>query len=941
MIVRGLHLGLLGGAIDREGSQSPTIATARITPAALERGDVAAALAEVEGWPAPRTTWLWRLDGAPIGAEQSVAVPAAGALTCVVTATNAAGATSVELGPVAVAEPAAPPTFIVAPSVAAPTVRVGQTLLLEEGVAAGSPAPTMTGRLTLDGIDVTSRMQGLAFTPDAAGELVWTVTARNTAGAVEAAATAAALAASTEPAAAFRVSAASDADFSATMWGLSATAGQCVVVAICLGELSAAIPTAGWTIGGRPMTEVFRTTPAAGQAAIVFLGVALDADLRDPTLACAAASMPALRIALGYWVLDAVDLAPVDTAHDQTAAPAPLSLTLDTATGGAALAVMVGRSGSGHASSVALDGTLAGLTKVVDAALGADGMLSMAWVGAGDAAQAGAAVMFQPQGVNDHAVRQAAAVALRPMTFDGAVGFGRFTTGGRGKPLYTVTNTAASGPGSLAAALTAAAATGGGRILIEAEGGLQLPDRLRINVDNLTIDASGAPGMGFWFQGGEVWFSANNVIARNLRFYPGSNFVGANPQGRDAVRIDRPAADGAQENLYFENCDFAFGLDETLSVFPYDGAGAVSRDITFHNCIVAESCHANLHVDESNGRVGDHGKAILFGPWAERITFYGGLIVSHDDRAPRTLAKQTEMVSTVVANYGATSVQIAAPDDDLADHGELHSLNNAFLRGPQRPPNAATASHRILMSAIDPVGWLYETGAFTGRWTAAGGFDAAALASWWRYDPREPSNPAVSIPNAGGFENRATSISTPLFTPSQDWSAAPTAQEAFLSLGERVGARNALGQRHPLMARVIGYTTAATPFETSAGWHGAAYARAMIPDEARAIGATVASGAATVTVTLPAAATALPGATWTGVNVAVVNAYAAAYAAGSFPPSRTANSWAQAISRAGALAGGPVAFSGLPAGFYVVRLRYTAASGATLDLYTGRPVVVT
>lgn len=190
MSLRGLQLGLLGGANGRQGGEPPTITNAMISPAALERGDVAEALAEIGGWPQPATTWLWRLDGAPIGADRSVVVPAAGALSCVVTATNASGTASVELGPITVAEPAAAPVFTTAPSISTPIARVGETLTLEEGVATGSPAPMLTGRLTLNGVDVTSRMRGLTFTPDVAGELVWTVRAENAAGAVEAGATA-------------------------------------------------------------------------------------------------------------------------------------------------------------------------------------------------------------------------------------------------------------------------------------------------------------------------------------------------------------------------------------------------------------------------------------------------------------------------------------------------------------------------------------------------------------------------------------------------------------------------------------------------------------------------------------------------------------------------------------------------------------------------------
>lgn len=95
--------------------------------------------------------------------------------------------------PVVVADSGPPvqaPTATAPPLIAPTAPMVGQTVTITEGQYSGSGPITITGVLTLDGVDVTAQMSGTSYTipgdtPDQAA-LVWTETARNPGGTAQA-----------------------------------------------------------------------------------------------------------------------------------------------------------------------------------------------------------------------------------------------------------------------------------------------------------------------------------------------------------------------------------------------------------------------------------------------------------------------------------------------------------------------------------------------------------------------------------------------------------------------------------------------------------------------------------------------------------------------------------------------------------------------------------
>ena len=157
--------------------------------------------------------------------------------------------------------------------------------------------------------------------------------------------------------------------------------------------------------------------------------------------------------------------------------------------------------------------------------------------------------------------------------FPGAQGWGRYATGGRTGSVYHVTNLNDSGTGSLRDAVSQP-----NRIVVfDVSGVIRINSRIVFS-KNLYVAGQTAPGEGVTVYGDGVSFSgADNIIVRYMRFRMGHK----GSSGKDCAGI----ANG--QNMIFDHCSFAWGLDETFSINP-DGKGSTPEYITLQHCVVGQ-----------------------------------------------------------------------------------------------------------------------------------------------------------------------------------------------------------------------------------------------------------------------------------------------------------------------------------------------------------------
>ena len=109
-----------------------------------------------------------------------------------------------------------------------------------------------------------------------------------------------------------------------------------------------------------------------------------------------------------------------------------------------------------------------------------------------------------------------ASAQAQQLAFPGAEGFGAYATGGRGGEVVHVTNLKASGPGSLAEAVSKP-----NRIVVFDVGGVIDVTNVNLTISsNITIAGQTAPGDGICLKDYTLGVYADNVIIRFIRSRP-------------------------------------------------------------------------------------------------------------------------------------------------------------------------------------------------------------------------------------------------------------------------------------------------------------------------------------------------------------------------------------------------------------------------------------
>ena len=254
---------------------------------------------------------------------------------------------------------------------------------------------------------------------------------------------------------------------------------------------------------------------------------------------------------------------------------------------------------------------------------------------------------------------QAHAASLEK-AFEGAVGFGQYTQGGRGGITYVVTslddNPEHPEPGTLRHAVKQK----GARIVEFAVSGvIHLKDVLEITRDHITINGQTSP-YGIVIAGAQTSIKANQVILRYLRFRPGIE------QGEgDALN-----ARGRQD-IIIDHCSLSWANDEVASFYN-------NQRFTLQNSIISES------LKEAGHHKGSHGYGGIWG--GAKASFIRNVIVHHDSRNPRINGyrlkppyPQSETLvdirNNVFYNWGDNSGY-------GAEGGKFNLINNFYKPGP-------------------------------------------------------------------------------------------------------------------------------------------------------------------------------------------------------------------------------------------------------------------
>ncbi|MCC9137247.1 polysaccharide lyase family 1 protein [Pontibacter silvestris] len=269
----------------------------------------------------------------------------------------------------------------------------------------------------------------------------------------------------------------------------------------------------------------------------------------------------------------------------------------------------------------------------------------------------------------------------QPLAFPGAEGFGKYTTGGRGGEVYTVTNLNDSGPGSLREAIWK---KGPRTIVFAVSGTIDLEAPLDINNGDITIAGQSAPGDGVCLRNYPVSVKADNVIIRYMRFRLGD---------KKAQEADAIGGTKGKSNIIIDHCSMSWATDEGASFYS-------NKNFTLQWCIIAESLNQSVH------HKGDHGYGGIWG--GEGATFHHNLLANHNSRNPRfsgsssTTNSADELVdfrNNVIFNWKNNSIY-------GGEKGRYNLVNNYLKPGP-----ATLESKRDrILEPYAPYGQFYVAG---------------------------------------------------------------------------------------------------------------------------------------------------------------------------------------------------------------------------------------
>jgi pectate lyase len=280
---------------------------------------------------------------------------------------------------------------------------------------------------------------------------------------------------------------------------------------------------------------------------------------------------------------------------------------------------------------------------------------------------------------------QTSAFAEVDRAFPGALGWAADTAGGRGGKIVRVTTLAASGPGSLRAALE----LNEPRIVVFEVGGVIDLERQTLQVVSpfLTIAGQTAPSPGITVIKGGMDIKTHDVIVQHLRIRPGEAGAARGTWGEDAISTQGPAY-----NIIVDHCSLTWATDENLSASgprftgetPDEWRKGTSHRITFSHNILAEGLADSTHPKL------EHSKGSLIHDNVSDLLIYGNLYAHNFERSPLFKGGvHGVIVNNFIYNPGPRAVhynlQALEWGSVPLQNGRMTVVGNVLRAGPSTP----------------------------------------------------------------------------------------------------------------------------------------------------------------------------------------------------------------------------------------------------------------
>ena len=253
------------------------------------------------------------------------------------------------------------------------------------------------------------------------------------------------------------------------------------------------------------------------------------------------------------------------------------------------------------------------------------------------------------------------------LAFPGAEGFGAYATGGRGGTVVHVTNLNASGPGSLADAVSQPNRT----VVFDVGGVIDITGQNLSIASNLTIAGQTAPGEGITIYGGRVIMSnSSNVIMRYIRMRGSISM----PEDKCTLTMDYC------DNVILDHCSISWGRWDNVHIKD-------ANNITYQNCIISEGIEPQRFGAITDG--------------TRNWTISHCLWTNNKSRNPK-MKCYLQYYNNVVYNYGIGIVGGHSAADNYQD-----VMNNYFITGP------SSGSSNKYFDQWTETDHLYSTGNYT------------------------------------------------------------------------------------------------------------------------------------------------------------------------------------------------------------------------------------